>query len=418
MSRWSSQFNEHPIHATLKQLENWANIEFEEMTRSDLAERRRFLKIIAAYQDHLAHIDPELVPLNQVDSLNSVLSQPNQDIWNQLQAYSGDGDVQHLVIANDHISNQLTQLSLIIATSKKSRVEKPLRSLEKAVDKYAEKLSGQAEEFSSTVDELMATIGEQHEHIEALGDVIEKRKEETDSRLSEWQGQFSDAQDERSKEFSSLREKLAEEGRSQTTVLIEKEAAKLADNYKKFASKIAKQIEDATEKHERILELYGLVAGDSVAASYIENADKEGGQADFWRWASIIFIIATATWLGLAYKLNADAGVGGMINWPKLLTTISLTGVFLYGAAYSAQQSTRHRNNEKSTRRFALEVKAIDPFISSLNETDQSELKKNLSEKLFGHATDPGAPDGKIVDEHVLGTVLKSVADIIEKAKS
>jgi hypothetical protein len=51
--------------------------------------------------------------------------------------------------------------------------------------------------------------------------------------------------------------------------------------------------------------------------------------------------------------------------------SFSLTAVLLYGAAYSAQQSTKHRNNEKRARWFALEIKAIDPFISSLPESDQ-----------------------------------------------
>ena len=51
--------------------------------------------------------------------------------------------------------------------------------------------------------------------------------------------------------------------------------------------------------------------------------------------------------------------------------SFSLTAVLLYGAAYSAQQSTKHRNNEKRARWFALEIKAIDPFISSLPESDR-----------------------------------------------
>src|SRR5690606_18584207 len=50
--------------------------------------------------------------------------------------------------------------------------------------------------------------------------------------------------------------------------------------------------------------------------------------------------------------------------WHTMLIAFSISGVLLWGAAYSAQQSTRHRNNEKRARWFALEVKAFDPFIS------------------------------------------------------
>jgi hypothetical protein len=40
-----------------------------------------------------------------------------------------------------------------------------------------------------------------------------------------------------------------------------------------------------------------------------------------------------------------------------------------------------------STKRFALEVNAIDPFISSLDENTQNDLKRQFSEKLFGNSS-------------------------------
>ncbi|WP_210467703.1 hypothetical protein, partial [Vibrio crassostreae] len=52
-------------------------------------------------------------------------------------------------------------------------------------------------------------------------------------------------------------------------------------------------------------------------------------------------------------------------NWSKYLLTFSLTGVLLFGAGYTAQQSSKHREEARRTRRFALQVKALDPYISS-----------------------------------------------------
>ena len=101
------------------------------------------------------------------------------------------------------------------------------------------------------------------------------------------------------------------------------------------------------------------------------------------------------------------------MGWAQILTAFSLTGVLLFGAAYGAQQSARHRANERQACWFALELKAIDPFIHSLAEEDQRALKKALSDRLFGHARDLGSPESALDDHHVLKLLTKSVVDLL-----
>jgi hypothetical protein len=54
------------------------------------------------------------------------------------------------------------------------------------------------------------------------------------------------------------------------------------------------QIAVPTIKHERILELYELTAGDSVGSAYLKNANDEQTEANTWRDKSIYFIVGTA----------------------------------------------------------------------------------------------------------------------------
>ena len=102
-------------------------------------------------------------------------------------------------------------------------------------------------------------------------------------------------------------------------------------------------------------------------------------------------------------------------SWFKLFITFSLSGVLLWGSAYAAQQSTKHRKNEKRTRWFALEVKAIDPFISSLDPAQKNELKKQLSERIFGQFINSEDDNSKVIDEHVFKLVADSIGSIISK---
>ena len=368
-----------------------------------------------AIKDSLENADPEMVPLNLLDELNDNLSNPRHNIMNQLQDYANTGHVGNLIKANNHLSIHLQKLVTLAAMSQKSRAVKPLKSVERAADELNKILVAKNEEFQKNTNELLSKINTSEKELDDLDKLIKSNKEETNGLIGKWQEQFSNAQESRSVDFSELRERLAKEARDNIDEINEKSQAKVGKVFDDFTNGIEIYIDDAETKHQRILELYGLVAGDSVAASFVENANEEKSAANFWRVISILFILGTLAWLGLAYNLNSAADLAGLIHWPKLFITISISGVALFGAAYSAQQSTKHRNIEKNTRRFALEVKAIDPFIASLTDEDKSELKKNLSDKLFGHANDSETVNHNIIDEHAFGTAFKWIEKIAEK---
>ena len=112
MSRWQDQFDAHPIHETLKQLRELVNTAFDDVEEKEISERRRFGKIISAYQNSLSGLDAEFVPFSQLDSLNTALRQPN--IFGQISNYSSNGNVDHITAANDQISNLIAQMFLIL----------------------------------------------------------------------------------------------------------------------------------------------------------------------------------------------------------------------------------------------------------------------------------------------------------------
>lgn len=209
-------------------------------------------------------------------------------------------------------------------------------------------------------------------------------------------------------------------------------------------------IVDSKSKHQSILDLYELTAGDSVGAAYIKSANDERSQANLWRGISVGFIVITVAWLVFSFFYNAEGGnIFGSTSaalvsqddgasqdsneqflnipdvelgfsqidqfpWHIMLIAFSISGVLLWGAAYSAQQSTKHRNNEKRARWFALEVKAFDPFISSLDSQQQQELKRQLAERIFGQNS-TADEDSKIVDEHALRVVSDVFGKVLSK---
>ncbi|MGB0334413.1 MAG: hypothetical protein ACPGGN_03555 [Opitutales bacterium] len=427
MSRWEEQFNSHPLHQTLKDAESLISTEKEDVTEDEMPEKRRANKLLNAYTQTLAQLDPELVPFNNLDSINNQIRHAN--IWNQLTAYNQNGNASHLKNANDHLTSTLAHLAQLLSISKSTEATNPLRALEKSLDEFAAAISSKKDSLQAEISGHKGELTKQQKELTNLASLLQQKKQETDQMLAEWQKQFSEAQNTRNETFSSDQKgRTAEfnQWRKDTTKeikdafdnLLQQTSERISKTESDFEDTINNHLEDADAKHKRILELYQITAADSVGAGYIKNADNEREQANFWRWATITFVGLTAIWTGVSYFLGPLSGdEPGTVLLGKVIKAFSVTGVLLFGAVYSAKQSNAHRNNERRNRRFALEVKAIDPFIASLDDADQKTLKKELSERLFGHQDGASDNDSKVIEEHAFSTVVKGLIDVLKASK-
>ncbi len=422
MSRWDEQFQGHAIHVTLKEAKNLIGTEFDDINAEEQSEKRRILKVLSAYEETLAQLDPELIPYNVLDTLNTAIR--HQNIWNQLTAYSTNGSHGNLVKANNQITNNIIPLSQLLAIAKKSVAEEPIRGLEESLDTFAEAISTKKDSLEKEINEI-STISEEHKKkLEELSNNINAKKTETDGLITSWQEQHSSAQHKRDTDFiadqkvrtdtyAEWRDEIETKTKSSVDTLISKSDEKLQESQVKFDEVISEYISTAEDKHKAILNLYELVAGDSVAGGYKKNADDEKSAADFWRWVTIIFILLTAGWTGYSYIIGSSIAPDGSLVIGQIVKGFAVTAVLLFGAVYSSQQSNTHRQNEKRTRWFALEVNAIDPFIASLNEEDRKALKNKLSERLFGQHDLGNEKETKVIDEHAFSILVKGITDII-----
>lgn len=448
MNRWKEAFEKHPIHETLSWLADAASSNVENLSEGEVEEQRRLKKIIDRYRLVLGSVDPEIVPVNQIDSLNGQLR--HQNVTNQVNAYVQSGKAAHLVAINDHVSKQLTQLSIIQSLSDDHESQEKISYIDSVVDSTINGLSIKKEALESQLTNVSSLTEEQAKKLSSLSEEIEQKKAELSKLTSDWQNQFSSAQESRSQEFSKWRDAFASEKSKEVQEIIDKHDETLGSQERELKTELDRVIEDSKSKHQSILDLYELTACDSVGAAYIKSADDEMNQANRWRNVSVGFIGVTVIWLVFSFFYNSEAwsSIEAAANvsiseesneenqlneavsetasmevnpsqnngfpWHTMLIAFSISGVLLWGAAYSAQQSTRHRNNEKRARWFALEVKAFDPFINSLERTQQQELKKQLAERIFGQNS-TNDEDLKVVDEHALRVVTEAFGKVLSK---
>ncbi|MGP7733481.1 hypothetical protein [Oceanimonas smirnovii] len=448
MNRWKEAFDKHPIHETITWLDNAASSNVENLSEGEVEEQRRLKKIVDRYRSALESVDPEIVPVNQLDSLNAQLR--HQNVANQVNAYIQNKKTPHLVAINDHVSKQLTQLSLIQSLSDSSESKEKTSYIDSVVDSTINGLAAKKEALEAQLKDVLLATDEQAKKLVALSEEINQKQAELTQLSSDWQKQFSTAQDYRAQEFSKWRDAFSSEKNKEVKEVIDSYRDFLKDSSEQLNSKLNAIIEDSSSKHKSILDLYELTAGDSVGAAYIQSADNEKKQANQWRRISIGFIVTTVLWLTFSFFYNSvegnkfsstpDTVVSQDVKpaqesnnkdlnyshteintydinafpWRTMLVAFSISGVLLWGSAYSAQQSTKHRNNEKRARWFALEVKAFDPFISSLETQQQQELKRQLAERIFGQNS-TSEEDPKVIDEHALRTVTDAFEKVLSK---
>jgi len=415
MTRWDDQLANHAIHETLREARSFVETTHENAASGIEVERRRFLKILDQIQTVLEQVDTEVLPFNLLDNLNNGIR--HQNVWNQLTAFSSNGEIGHLESANNSVTAQLPTVMQLSTFSKEPQVTKHLKTIEKSVDAFTKSIDQKRTEVADGLEQLDANSSTLDNKLGELSVQVDSKKAEIDQLASGWQKQFSDAQSERTVEYDSWRRESETDLEARVVELIETNSEMLQQANQDFSTEIIDHILDARKKHTEILELHEIVAGDSVAAGYLQNAQDEKKQANFWRWASIVFIVGTAGWTAFSYFKTPIMAPNDLGYWGQALKAFSVAGVLLFGAVYSSKQSNVHRKNENKTRWLALEVKAIDPFIASLSEDDQKALKKTLSDRLFGQSNSSEKHTENAINEHFLETILKSITDVIKAAK-
>ena len=507
MSRWTEPFEQHPIHTAIGDISERINAKFDGIDADGWSEIRRMRKVVSFFEETLKGFDAELVSSDFLDALNNEIQ--NQNILGHLTEYQANKDKQHLINANDCFDSVLhnSNFAHFFAIAKKSRITKPQKTLEKAIDDLAHIVSLEKGEFQKGIDDIDNSLKEKDERLEELSNSINANQQQANELSATWQTQYSEEQGgrnsafeteqtnrtndfdqwkqkfdqetqnqitnlinkateelserqtelasgikgifdslnekkeqlgklsksieanqkqadkllatwekqylkdqggrnsaftteqaRRTKDFDQWKKEFDQEAENQIKVLINKVDEELNEKQKEFDNKLDSFMKDADEKHEAILRLHGLVAGESVAAGYAQTANKEEKQADLWRWLNIGFIISTAVWVIYVYLFDTDTGADGEFLWGKFFKAFSLTGILLFGAGYSARQSDSHRQNARRAKWFALEVNAINPFISSLSPDDQNSLIKELSSRMFGRQFNEAEKKESLVD--------------------
>jgi len=157
--------------------------------------------------------------------------------------------------------------------------------------------------------------------------------------------------------------------------------SQLENNEERFNTFLNTKESTFGELEKKCKTLLNVASNATVQDKHHQEANKARKRVFFWN--TIVFttlaIVAIFTFFFFRIYTSND------LHWANLVSKAIITAPIASLTAYAARQVTKYEKVERAARRIALELGAFDPFISNLDEKTKSELKVQITKRLFGN---------------------------------
>ncbi len=390
MSRWKTNFEsqqvDQQVQNTLTQLEA---IKIEGLSPQDLTEYSRLLKILKILGARFSKLDPELFSLNTWGNFANWLI----DSRNQIQAFGQNRNIGHLQHANnavDQIVNVLRPLDTGATAEEFNSIADANAIFQQKIVEELQRVKARADEIKAQLNSLSDAITQGKAHLDENNQVIQQQKTRLDQSIAEFQKQFSEAQEKRTKDFAdsikknsdgfATQEKHFEAEFKETSVQRTKE-------YETFFESARKQGNahlDFLQKREvEVNKIFGAIGTTAFAGNFKITADNEADSANLWRWIALGLMAAMIVVGGYAFYYS----IGHETDWRVFAFRLGTVIVLAVPAIYAANESSKHRERERQNRKTHLELASLDAYLVLLPEAERNKIKGNLTDKFFGVPT-------------------------------
>ncbi len=386
MQRYKEQLELHPVHATVQNAITLAETRKETQSQEENKEKLAFLKVLKILQDTLRKLDHDITPWQILDQIHSTIA--NQAVP-QIQAYSQSGNIQNLINANNDLRQHTLHLVPdLLSLVKHSVREKPLKSAEKIATDFIDQIQTKIHELDAQIEEQRIGLAKLEGQIQAHEKPLEDMEKTYSNKYNDWL------------------QNLTQQNRINVEDLQKELEAKVTEEEGKLQM-ARKQAEETTNE---LQEMLGIATTGVINNDHDEIAKSEMKASVRWRWKTMALLFVACAWLFYAYshppEFPKEVGEAYKI-WVPLIKTFSLTAILLFAASFTTRQASSHLENARHLRGVALNVKALDPYLASLHPDQQKELKKDLTQKLFGQSYIPQHKKNSNIDENKMIDILE-----------
>lgn len=390
MSQWSERIKSHAVWRQLESLgpaiDQAVGRDGTDAEALDGLERLRV--VLTFIGKRLATADQATTPPTPLDNITNSLQVAN----NEIQGFVSDGNVGHIANANTHGDAALSHLANVPIPA----TTKELAALKDATGSYRSTMEDHLKRASTSVTTLNAESDNLSTKLKELGAELTAERQKLTELASEFQKQFSTAQDTRSKEYTDAQGVRQEKfgALSEDFTQRKEEAFRQLDESLKtmsgrYNSAAEASLEKISEHLKKVEQLVGVIGNLGVTSAYVRTAN-------YSRWSALGWQAITVASLGgliwVAAKVFAPLVAGGDFHWESFAGRVFLSLTVGVLAAYAAHQADKHMHIERQNRKTASELEALGPFLAPLQQQDQQdEFRREFGKKTF--AKDDALPE-------------------------
>lgn len=291
----------------------------------------------------------------------------------EVEGFKSNGNEGHLNNANVQVERTVAMSSQIPGLLSPEELQALIASSNEYRSIYDKKI----EIVHSNVTQFMNERNALDVRLSALDDALNAERQKLLQLSTNYQSQFSAAQDSRSKEFTDAQglrqalhgqliaqfeKKLIEQNAEFTKKRAEIEAENenaVADLHTSFHDRADAILQSIEENQKKVEDLVGVIGNLGVTSGYLRTANS--ARKSMWFWQSLT-VLALGTLSVLAYKTLSLLEDGkGHFNWGGFDGRVVLLMSLGVIAAYSGNQADKFFTDEKRNRKLDLELEAIGP---------------------------------------------------------
>ncbi len=428
MGQWLERFDNHPVHSqiqTFEQLLVSTEGIVDELEDSNAIEGFERLKLIlSVIRSKFDAIDPLLFPTAPLQNLNQQISQ----VVAEINSFNRNKNVGHLTNANNHADNVLVNLSNIVSPC----LPRDIDGIRESVASFRRSAGQFIRNLETEHNDLKAKQEALYLQLQSITAEINTQKGRLDTAITQFQQQFSEAEDRRREQFEQAKDKLKEDYETLVGEIEESFTSNLSQLEEKYQSllgtitgdkeklhteltKAAEEVINQIEKQKtKAAELVTIITNSGMVGGYQTVANKEKTSSIIWQVIAVLSFIGLIAFAIVAFK----ATLSDTLHWGKVGARAFVAITFGILAAYAARQADKHEESERKNRKMELELAAIDPYLSELPVETRHKIKEQLASRLFAQSenssiVNESKTSGSIVD--LLRIALESIDNLSKK---
>ncbi|MGW4488844.1 hypothetical protein ACWEOE_34025 [Amycolatopsis sp. NPDC004368] len=360
--------------------------------------------VIANLSDHRENWNPLLRP-QHLQALQGHIMNADQNLKNfqnnRNDAYINEAVSQLVEVARITLSWPPLKDSYfrgVMSTSEEFQLQ---------AQKKLEELLVEAGDFKHEIEILKGQVEENRldygNHLNDAQSQVQRLSSTIDSEIQRIDAAVGDMSSRFSNEIADRQEKFSESQKINDE--------KFEELYLEESKKGNASLDELTALKKKAEELVGAVGWTATATDYGKYAQQERVAANWLRGLALVFFSGSFIWLLLGHVVQPDPS-GGF--WQQAVIRIVGAVALLGGGLYSARESAQHQRQSRLAKSKQLDLKALDPFIITLPESEQMAIKTEAARRLFVEK-DADNP-GETSTGHPIEEVAKALTSLVQNA--